>query len=361
MPVANMGQFNDNLQSDVFYCRDVLGVNYAVVGIIDQSTLLHQATRMPDTLSETMLDIFRKTWFKPYGFPMTIRVDPGASYAKHFRDYVERRGILLEVVPAEAHWRIGLIEMRNAVLRDILERIIDSEAVMTSDDFDAALEAAVHALNSMTYSHGRPQYMAVFGQIPRVGGGLHGAVRADILRAEAMKALAEINTSQSLRRALLRKTATPHHNQLLPGQNCAYWRWQNPRGRSTKKRGAWVVARFLSYDPDGRSAWLHSGTTTLQVSLEQLRGAYGFEQWQPSIEDINTLRNAASNIRQDLWQDHRTTPPPQDEDEYNYPRYNNFRTSTTSTTTSTSIRATSTIKQANQPTSATAQLATAAT
>ena len=92
-----------------------------------------------------------------------------------------------------------------------------------------------------------------------------------------------------------------------------------PRGRSTKKRGAWVVARFLSYDPDGRSAWLHSGTTTLQVSLEQLRGAYGFEQWQPSIEDINTLRNAASNIRQDLWQDHRTTAPPQDEDEYNYP------------------------------------------
>ena len=63
---------------------------------------------------------------------------PGASYAKHFRDYVERRGILLEVVPAEAHWRIGLIERRNAVLRDILERIIDSEAVMTSDDFDAA-------------------------------------------------------------------------------------------------------------------------------------------------------------------------------------------------------------------------------
>ena len=171
MPVANMGQFNDNLQSDVFYCRDVLGVNYAVVGMIDQSTLLHQATRMPDTLSETMLDIFRKTWFKPYGYPMTIRVDPGASYAKHFRDYVERRGILLEVVPAEAHWRIGLIERRNAVLRDILERIIDSEAVMTSDDFDAALEAAVHALNSMTYSHGRPQYMAVFGQIPRVGGG----------------------------------------------------------------------------------------------------------------------------------------------------------------------------------------------
>lgn len=119
MPVANMGQFNDNLQSDVFYCRDVLGINYPVLGIIDQSTLLHQACRMPDTSSETTLDLFRKTWFKPYGYPMNIRVDPGAPYAKNFRDYVERRGIFLEVVPAEAHWRIGLIERRNAVLRDI--------------------------------------------------------------------------------------------------------------------------------------------------------------------------------------------------------------------------------------------------
>ena len=56
----------------------------------------------------------------------------------------------------------------------------------------------------MTYSHGRPPYMAVFGQIPRVGGGLlqddralvthqqpTGSIRPDVLRAEAIKALAE--------------------------------------------------------------------------------------------------------------------------------------------------------------------------
>ena len=183
----------------------------------------------------------------------------------------------------------------------------------------------------MTYSHGRPPYMAVFGQMPRVGGGLlqddrslvthdvgPGTIRPDILRAEAMKALAEINTSQSLRRALLRKTATSHQHDLLPGQNCAYWRWQNPRGRSTKKRGAWVVARFLSYDPDGRSAWLHSGTTTVQVSLEQIRSAYGFEHWQPTKDDIQALRDASSNLRQDLWQDHRASAPPPDEDTYDY-------------------------------------------
>ena len=331
MPVANMGQFNDTIQSDVFYCRDVVGTNYAVLGIIDQSTLLHQACRLQDMSSNHTLEIFRNLWFKPYGFPGTIRTDPGTNYGLHFKQYVERHGIWLEIIPAEAHWRIGLIERRNSVLRDIFERIIDAESIFNVNDFDQALDSAVFALNSMTYTHGRPPYMAVFGQIPRIGAGLlqddtalichpdqQGMVRPDILRAEAIKALADINTSQALRRALLWKTATTHAMDLQPGQNCAYWRWQVPKGRSTKKKGAWIVARFLSYDPDGKSAWLHSRTTTVHVALEQLRGAVGFEQWQPTREDQQMLKQAANNIRQDLWQEHATTAPALEEDTYEY-------------------------------------------
>ena len=78
------------------------------------------------------------------------------------------------------------------------------------------------------------------------------------------------------------------------------------------------MARFLSYDPDGRAAWLHSGTTTVQVSLEQLRGAFGFEHWQPTREDQQALTDAAASIRQDIWQDHRSTAPPPDEDQCEY-------------------------------------------
>ena len=331
IPKANLGQFNDSLQTDVFYCRDVAGTNYAVLGIIDQSTLLHKAARLPDMSSETTLQLFRQLWFQPFGFPVTIRCDPGTNYGLHFKQYAERHGIWLEFIPAEAHWRVGLIERRNSVLRDIMERIIDAEAIFNADDFDQAIEAATHALNSMTYSHGRPPYMAVFGQIPRIGSGLlqddtalicHpdqiGTVRPDVLRAEAIKALADINTSQALRRALLRKTAASHQRDLLPGQNCAYWRWQVPKGKSTKKKGAWIVARFLSYDPDNKSAWVHSGTTTVHVALEQLRGAVGFEHWQPSREDQQMLKEAAHNIRQGLWEDHQATAPPIDEDSYDY-------------------------------------------
>ena len=79
MPSGNMGQFNDNLQSDVFYCRNILGENFPIVGIIDQSTLFHKAVRLPDLTSSTMAKIFAQAWFKPFGFPQNIRVDPGGA------------------------------------------------------------------------------------------------------------------------------------------------------------------------------------------------------------------------------------------------------------------------------------------
>ena len=302
-------------------------------GPIDTTSSGSTTTRSPFPLSQTMVDIFRALWLRPYGFPLEIRVDPAGSYDAAFRTFMEKHGVHVEVIPAEAHWRIGLVERRNSVLRDILERVIDSQAVMTEEDFDTALESAAHAINSMTYTHGRPAYMAVFGQIPRLPGGLleddrslctnveplPGAMRPDVLRAEAVTAIAEINVSQALRRALLRKTAaSPKDLQIEPGQNCAYWRWQNPRSKSTKKRGGWVVARFLANDPDGRSAWLHSGNTTIQVSLEQLRSAHGFENWQPSREDIAAIKDGATSIQKDLWEDHRADGPPRDEDEYDY-------------------------------------------
>ena len=128
VPTANMGQFNDSVQTDGFCCRDVAVANYAVIGIIDQSTLLHQAARLPDMSSNTTLEIMRNLWFKPYAFPSVMRADPGTNYGLNFRSHVERPGIWLDIIPAEAHWRIGLIERRNTVPRDILERIIDSES-----------------------------------------------------------------------------------------------------------------------------------------------------------------------------------------------------------------------------------------
>ena len=224
-------------------------------------------------------------WFKPFGFPVAIRCDPGTNYGLHFKQYAERRGIWLEFIPAKAHWRIGLIERRNSVLRDIMERIIDSESIFATEDFDQAIESATHAMNSMTQPYGRPPYMAVFGQIPRVGAGLLQEETALVCpgpdRRHPTRCPESRSHQSSCRHQHIPGTpeSTTPEDQRNDAPELRVLALAGPQGQITKKKGAWIVARFLSYDPDNKSAWVHSGTTTVHVALEQLRGAVGFEHF----------------------------------------------------------------------------------
>ncbi|CAK9118812.1 unnamed protein product, partial [Durusdinium trenchii] len=91
----------------------------------------------------------------------------------------------------------------------------------------------------------------------------------------------------------------------------AYWRWQKKaKGR---KRGGYILCRLLSHDPDQKSAWVHNGNSTVQVTYEQLRPAFGIENWCPSSEDIQILKNGAQQLQQGLGGDERGPGPPADE------------------------------------------------
>ena len=212
----------------------------------------------------------------------------------------------MEYRPAEAHWMIGAVERRNATLRCILEKLIDQWAVLDLEQFNRILPLAIHAMNSFTFTRGRTAYQAVFGRIPRLPGGLftddnslasspstlnepnNMMAKAEMIRAEAQKHLIDLNISQQLKRAMLRKTRATNYAELQPGQPCAYWRWQR---RGPKKRGAWVLSRFLAWDPSSptKLAWVHSGNTSILVTAEQLRTAVGFENWAPTTEDVKAL------------------------------------------------------------------------
>ena len=139
------------------------------------------------------------------------------------------------------------------------------------------------------------------------------ALRPEVLRADALKALAEHSASTSLKRALLRKTRHQQDlHQLQPGQPIAFWRWS---GRSRQhKRGAWSLARFVSVDPHGKSIWAQINTTTIKIAGNQIRTACGWESWSPTREDIAILKDAEKNLRQDLWEDAREEPPREEQE-----------------------------------------------
>ena len=328
MPKFTAGQFGDEVQGDIFYVRLLSTEAIPILGLVDKATGFHQAAVCQTRNSAETFTIFRQCWLQPFGLPYKVMLDPDPTFRGDFQSHVEHLGIICDFCPAEAHWVIGMIERRNAVLRCVLEKLIDQFAVYEVNVLENILPAALHAVNSSTFTRGRTAYQAVFGRIPRLPGGIFNddtaitsspmvidgsdnlLAKAEIIRSEAQKHLIDLNCSQQLRRALLRKTKMTKFPDLQPGQNCAYWRWQR---KGQKKRGAWVIARFLSWDPSApmKLAWLQTGASTTLVSAEQLRAATGFEGWNPSAEDVKALKSGIKSFRDHLLEDDTGPPAPE--------------------------------------------------
>ena len=322
------GQFNDEVQGDIFYCRTLDATTFMVVGFADKATGFHQALVLPDRHANTVFEAFEQLWLRPYGIPLKVMTDPDPSFRGHFQERLQALGCLLEFCPAESHFVIGMIERRNSLLRTILEKLIDTFGINQVDQCSTALVAACHAINSGIHTHGRSAYQAVFGKQPRLIDSnfsnpmvlassspiaqlqdSDAGLRAEVVRAEAAKIIQDLDVSQHLRRALLRRTRATKIPDLMPGQPCAFWRWAR---RGQKKRGTWVIARFLSWDPShpGKQAWVKTGATSILVTAEQLRAAFGFEQWTPEEADIRALRDASQKFSDHLLRDEQGPPPP---------------------------------------------------
>ena len=309
-----LGQFADNVQADIFYLRDMTTENYPILGIICEATHLHTAIRLPSRRPRDVYESFRTAWLQHFGFPMRLSVDDDGAFKAEFDDKMTEGGTHLNVIAPEAHHQLGTIERHNGTLRMLLERIVDSTPCTCREDIDNALIAATQAKNSATWSSGRPPYIAAFGRIPRFGTDLLSDPRALIsgstmaetqqqaalMRAEALKTLAEASASSTLRRALLRKTNEVDDYEPTPGSLLAYWRWTV---RSHRKRGGYRIARFLGRDPDGRNYWVQSGSQTLRVARNQIRNVFGYEQYIPTRQDVDALKLAEENIRSDQIQD----------------------------------------------------------
>ena len=325
-------QFGDRVEADVFYLRDLKGQSCMILGAVDVATRFHQAAILPSRDPEDAYRALEAMWVRPFGLMVQIGLDPDTTFQGSFQEHLRSHGVMVDYCPAEAHWQIGHVERQNAFLRTVLEKLVDTFAATGVSDIQLLLAPALHAVNSMTLSRGRSAFQAVFGKIPRLPGGLFTdfnslattpiddpAATAEIIRSEALKAICDMNVRQSFRRALLRKTHNTKVPQLEPGQACSFWRW---RKRGLKKRGGWVTARFLSWDPasPGKMAWVRSGTTTALVAVEQLRAATGFEAWLPTEPDVAALKDASQKLDQTLWADESGPPPPlqhrADEDDY---------------------------------------------
>ena len=217
-PSMVVGQFGDELQMDVFYCRTLTSQTFIVLGMVDRATGLQQAVIISDRSGDTVFEAFERAWLRPYGIPIHVSCDPDPSFRGNFQTRLAALGCMIQHCPPEAHHVIGMVERRNALLRTILEKLIDQFAATTIDECATLLTASCHAINSGVHTHGRSAYQAVFGRQPRLinsnfndpmvlatsppradlNSENSAAYKAEFVRCEALKTLHQLDCSQHL-------------------------------------------------------------------------------------------------------------------------------------------------------------------
>ena len=212
MPKFVAGQFGDEFQGDIFFVRIMTSeASTRAIGY-------HQAAVCQTRNASETFQIFLMYWFKPCGLPFKIVLDPNTAFRGECQRQIETLGILCEFCPAECHWMIGMVERRNAVLRCMLEKLIDQYVASTIEQLEQLLAPALHAINASTFTRGRTAFQAVFGRVPRLPGGIltddaaiasspttlepqdNLMAKGEIIRSEAQKHLIDLNVNQQFRR-----------------------------------------------------------------------------------------------------------------------------------------------------------------
>ena len=147
-------QFNELIQGDFFYVRSCTGDAVQVLGLADTATGFHQAAILRTKGAKETYDLLERVWLRPYGLPTRLLLDPDPLFQGEFDDRLATVNVHVDYCPAEAHWSIGMVERRNAVLRTILEKLISDYAAATIDDLDYLIAPALHSMNSYITTEG---------------------------------------------------------------------------------------------------------------------------------------------------------------------------------------------------------------
>ena len=256
-------------------------------------------------------------WFTWAGNPRKIYLDPAGEFrSSEILDHFQ--SLSIQTFVTAAAWQRGRLERHGDVLKDILQRLDTQMPLINDVLFDQALAQALQAKNALMRFKGYAPEQIVLGKSLRIPGSVtsdedlsaHAIVEGSDLEAEmhrqrlelrcmARKAFWEADNSQTIRRAMLRRSH-PMRGPYRPGDWVLYWirktspnrlasgRWHGP-GRVICQEGSSVV-------------WISHGTTVLRCPPESVRPA-SLREWQhlsSGEEELPTKNAGGANAFRDL-------------------------------------------------------------
>ena len=284
--------------------------------------LFQHQTRTPS--AQDFLTFFEEQWLPHFGRPQTIRLDPAGSFRSCQLDqYFAERNVMLQEIPAEAHWQISVVERAIQTTKVMMNSLIAEFPEMTTSE---ALARSLWAANTHDQYRGFSPLQHAFGRSPDTLGNLGESRLKDLpiltesgISAEfgrdvkamvnAEKAFLEEQAKERLQRAL--HAGSRPMKQVFPGDLVYVWRIANGKKDGTRhiQKGQFVgpcrvLATETRKDDDGTLrpgsvVWLYRGGNLVKAAPQQLRPATAREEaWQELVEPVSLPWTIADTLRQ---------------------------------------------------------------
>ena len=299
-------KFNDELSIDVFELHDAVGGRHSILSMVDLSTHYQLAVRVCSggtPSSKACAEALNQSWFTPFGAPAFVVTDQGVHNSGKVRGLLLAHGVELRRIGAQAPHQLGIGERHGGILKQIMNKAVHNRQLSGAEAISALCAESARVKNVTINYGGFSPAQWVLGHTPsdwtslvshdaEMHLGVHqGLVDMEedrtpqesfmiqlLIRQAAKEAFMQVDSSQKIRKAMLRKAA-PIRGPYRIGNMVNFHR-----------HGKWYgPARVLAYEGTS-SLWLVHGGVTILVAETSCRPSSTEEIFKKSILEQRPIR-----------------------------------------------------------------------
>ena len=282
------------------WCHPVTKEKHSVIVMVDVGSRFSVGKVVPGSSWEELRGAMEELWFPYFGMPKTVRADPGGGWLNKNADaYFAERDVYFELIPGEAHWKIGIVEQSIKTLKGMMEKLTTDFPTM---ELKEAVSQSLWTMNNRDLFRGYSPMQYVMSRSPDLCGHMfesdrerpihpqllrdNGLQEEEQVRAAAEKAFVDEQAKRKVERAA--RMGNRAYKHFAPGDLVYYWRRQVPKEERSGFGGGKFLgpARVLATETrregkelrPGGTVWLHRGGHLLRAAPEQLRHATRMEE-----------------------------------------------------------------------------------
>ena len=224
------------IQTIILQCQS-FRVKFAVVHFLDGLTDYHVADCTVNADSSFAASVLRDQWYGVFGPPDLLLTDAGTEYSGAVDVLNEIFGVMHDIIPEGAKWRLGQAERHGSILKLMMMKMTREKNIVGKEEMRMAASAACAAKNRLCNHGGVSPLQAVTGRnavLPAslmtqiCSGKMRFVVNNDVdkeeslrreerIRMAAVESFHWIDAHTTLRRALAAKSRPPKLEMLKEG------------------------------------------------------------------------------------------------------------------------------------------------